>query len=75
MSNLLSGHMGNGLVVWRKGEDMSIAHINPDRTIKTTQYVTIEELKKILHIAKYDDRYISITQKEKVFKVKPIKNK
>ena len=71
MNNLLSGHVGNGLAIWRWGQDESIAHITPDRTIKVYKHVSIDELEQILDLAKNDDRNISVTQDEKVFKTRP----
>ena len=71
MNNLLSGHVGNGLAIWRWGQNEVIAHITPDRTIKVYKHVSIDDLEQILDLAKNDDRNISVTQDEKVFRTRP----
>ena len=34
MSNLCSGHLGNGLTIWYKGTNNKVAHIDSYRNIK-----------------------------------------
>lgn len=71
MSNLSSGHLGNGLIVWRTGTDETIAHIDKHRRIKLRCFVSSEELAEIQHIAETDDRNVSVSQDEKVFVERP----
>jgi len=74
MSKICSAHLGNGLAIWRKGEDNFIAHITPYREIKYRAVnLTRQEKAIIRKIAATDDREISATQTEKVFKIKPLK--
>jgi len=69
---LMSGHMGNGLVIWRKGEDMSIAHISPNREVSIYKNLTKQEYIELVYIASTDDRNISVTQDARVFLKRPI---
>jgi len=70
---LYSAHLGNGLSVWRRGENDFIAHIDSYRNIKyrvDKKSLTKEEIKEIEQLSKEDNRTISVTQNEKVFKTK-----
>ena len=68
---LYSAHLGNGLSIWRSGENVFIAHIDSYRNIKyrvDKNTLTKKEIKEIELLSKEDNRPISITQNEKVFK-------
>ena len=77
MSNLCSGHLGNGLAIWYKGTNNIVAHIDSYRNIKyilPKERLSEEEIVYIETLARIDDRCVSITQDEKVFKERPIMN-
>ena len=65
-----SAHLGNGLAIWREGENKFTAHISRERkvTLYKEHNFTKEEIEEIEHLAKTDNRNVSITQSEKVFK-------
>ena len=70
---LYSAHLGNGLSVWRPGENEYIAHISNTRQIKyRSDTLTKEEKAEIEELAKTDNRTVSISQDEKVFTIPPI---
>ena len=68
---LVSGHLGNGLSIWREGTNDIVAHISNTRKVSILLPVTAKERTEIEFIAETDDRTISVTQDEKVFKTKP----
>ena len=70
-NSLCSAYMGNGLSIWRKGEENIIAHIDSDRKITYREAISFEEQEEIRELAKSDDREISTTQEQKVFKKRP----
>lgn len=70
-SEIKSYHMGNGLSIFRNDEQDAIAHINPERKITIYRPVTAKEREKIKYIADTDDRRVSFTQEDKVFKIPP----
>lgn len=71
MKTLNSYHLGNGLTVCRKSNlDIYLAHIDSYRNITIYVKITNKELKELIHIARTDNRKISASQKEKVFKNK-----
>lgn len=77
MSNLCSGHLGNGLAIWYKDTHTLVAHIDSYRNIKyilPNERLSAEEIVYIEILASVDDRCVSITQDEKVFKERPIMN-
>jgi len=70
--NLVSGHFGNGILIWIEGTNNSVAHISPNREITWyNKVLTNEEKEYIKHLALTDDRNISASQDEKVFKNRP----
>lgn len=68
---LISGHLGNGLSIWREGTNEIVAHISGNREISIRLPITPAERAEIEFIAETDDRAISVTQKEKVFITRP----
>lgn len=68
---LISGHLGNGLSIWRQGTNDIVAHISGNRKISIRLPITPEERAEIEFIAETDDRAISVTQEEKVFITRP----
>lgn len=79
-SSLGSGSLGHGVVVWDRSrlntsnDYLTVAHIRPDRSIQWRAEVSEEQRTYIEHLAKHDDRAISITQSEKVFLTRPTPN-
>jgi len=79
--NIVSYHMGNGLVVCDKDTIDSntnyylvIAFIQPNRDIIFYKRMLDIHYSQVIHIAKTDNRNISITEDTKVFSCLPDNN-
>ena len=70
----LTYHNGNGLTVYRRGESEDIvAHITPMRELKVSKGKELKpwELEYLIIESLTDDRQVSVTQEQKVFKTPP----
>ena len=76
--NLGYGHLGNGVTVWnrlelRNGDYKTIAHIDPDRTVKFYEDSLPEKIKaQIEQVAATSTMTISATQDAPVFSTPPL---
>ena len=71
------GHLGNGLTVWNRLEEVdgdyrTVAHIAPDRTVQIYDEEMPQELRdRIQQVADTSEMTVSATQNAPVFSVPP----
>lgn len=67
-------HLGNGLTIWKQGEDDHIAHVDKYRNLTIYDRIDDYTLKVIQEIAATYDGTISATQDDKIFYIRPVEN-
>lgn len=74
---LCFGHAGNGMSIWRKGQNGYLAHISPEREVTfkgdAQLLFTQEEINEIYKVSQEDDGGVSTTQPDTyIFNEPPI---
>ena len=74
--NLGFGHLGNGITVWNKLEEVhgdykKIAHIDTNRKVEYYDNLPKDIISIIDNYAKTDDSNITFSQEQKIFNTRP----